>query len=247
MNLSDQITSNDPQKTGETAKRISGMNNEAVFAAKIVQDFIDKSHNIMEFHETNAKRIGKNIPVANYILVRDAGNRLQDLMPHFPAKHNIRKTVCISENGVMKATCMLAGFNAITIPEILEDGKINFEKTLDFIFENIENALAEYDVIYAHIKGPDEPAHDGDFSKKRKMIEAIDKRLEKFRDFNGILIVTADHITSTEQKAHAHGPVPVLVYGKAKDNVQTFDELSVKKGKLKGMSALKIWKYVLGK
>ncbi len=247
MNLSDQITSNDPQKTGETIKRISGLNSEAMFAAKIVQDFVDKSHNIMQYHETNAKRISKNIPVANYILVRDAGNRLQDLMPHFTVKHNISKAVCIAENGVMKATCMLAGFNAITIPEILKDGKIDFEGTLDFIFDNIDNSLAEYDVIYAHIKGTDEPAHDGDFDRKRKIIEAVDRRLEQFRDFDGILIVTADHITSTEQKAHAHGPVPVLIYGKAKDKVETFDEFAVKNGKLNKMSGLQLWKYVLGK
>lgn len=246
MSLSDQITTNDPYRIGERVKRISGLNNEAIYAAKIVQEFIDKAHNIMEYHESNAKRIDKDIPPANYILVRDAGNRLQDLLPHFTKKHNIKAT-CVAENGVMKATCMLAGFNAINIPEITTDGKISFERTLNFIFENVDNALSEYNLVYAHIKGPDEASHDGDFERKKEMIEAIDERLEQFRNFDGILIVTADHVTSTEEKKHMHGNVPVLVYGKGKDKVQMFDEFAVKKGKLKIMNGSKLWKYVLGK
>lgn len=246
MNLSDQITTNDPYKIGERVKRISALSNEAIYAAKIVQEFVDKAHNIMEYHESNAKRIDKNIPPANYILVRDAGNRLEDLLPHFTKKYNIKAT-CIAENGVMKATCLLAGFNAINVHEIASDGKISFERTLDFIFENIDNALAEYDFVYVHIKGPDEASHDGDFNKKMRMIESIDERLGVFRDFKGRLVVTADHITSTELKAHMHGNVPVLVYGKGKDKIQTFDEFAVKKGKLKVMNGSKLWKYVFGK
>jgi 2,3-bisphosphoglycerate-independent phosphoglycerate mutase len=66
-----------------------------------------------------------------------------------------------------------------------------------------------------------------------------------FRNFNGILIVTCDHITSCEKKAHVHGPVPILIYGKGKDKVKSFDEFSVKKGKLGLMTGKKLWRYVL--
>ena len=91
----------------------------------------------------------------------------------------MKQAVCIAENGVIKATCMLAGFSAITVPELTA------EATLDFIFDNIESALTEYDFVYAHIKGADEAAHDGDFERKRRVIEEIDKKLESFKNFDG--------------------------------------------------------------
>jgi 2,3-bisphosphoglycerate-independent phosphoglycerate mutase len=40
------------------------------------------------------------------------------------------------------------------------------------------------------------------------------------------------------------GKVPLLIYGKGKDRVKTFDEFSVKKGKLKNFTPKKVWSYV---
>jgi 2,3-bisphosphoglycerate-independent phosphoglycerate mutase len=237
--LSDEITSNDPYKTGEKIKRIQPLKPEAEKSAKLVQEFVDKSHEVMEYYPRNAERIDEKIPPANYILIRQAGNKLYDLLPHFTKRWKLKNAVCISEKGVMKATCMLAGFNAVTVPEL------PFEETLDFIFENISEVLSEYGFAYAHIKGPiDEAAHDGDFKGKVKGIKEVDKRLEAFKKFDGILVVTCDHITSTEHKAHMPGKVPILIFGKGKDKVDKFDEFSVKKGKLKNYTPKKLWKFV---
>jgi 2,3-bisphosphoglycerate-independent phosphoglycerate mutase len=41
--------------------------------------------------------------------------------------------------------------------------------------------------------------------------------------------------------------VPILIYGKGSDAVQKFDELSVKKGKLKLLNGKKLWKIVFGR
>jgi 2,3-bisphosphoglycerate-independent phosphoglycerate mutase len=240
--LSDEITTNDPFVTGEKVKKIQALKKEAQITAKIVQDFVDKVHSLIEYHPANVKRIKRKIPPANFILVREAGNSLLAL-PNFCRKYKV-KAVCIAENGAMKATCMLAGFDAITVPEFELNGKIDMKKTLDFIFNAIENSLPEYDFIYAHIKSADEASHDGDFKRKVKAIEAIDKKLKNFRNFDGILVVTCDHITSTEQKKHAFGPVPVLVYGLGKDKVKNFDEFSVKKGKLGLIDGKKLMKYI---
>lgn len=237
--LSDQITSNDPYKTGVKPKRVEALNERAKSAAELVQSFIDRSHNVIEYHPKNAERLDQGLLPANYLLVREAGNRLVAL-PNFSRKWRA-KAVCIAENGAMKATCMLAGFSAVTVPEL------SFESSLDFIFSNIESLLPEYGFIYAHIKGPiDEAAHDGDFKKKTKGIEAVDKHLEAFKGFDGILVLTTDHITSCEHKSHMQGPVPVLVYGRKKDRVEKFDEFSVKKGSLKLMKGRQLLKYVFG-
>ncbi len=245
MSLHDDISSNDPMREGDKVKRISATNPDALVSAKIVQDFIDKVHDLIEYHQVNEDRMRKGTPAANYLLVREAGNHIAELTPHFPKRHKIKNSVVISEPGSIKASCMLAGFDAITVPEIVDGGKINYRKTMDFVFSNIEYALPDYDFIYAHIKETDVAAHDKDFDRRVDAIEAIDKHLEQFKDSGNILVVTSDHITSTESGKHEYGTVPVLVFGKGKDKSARFDEISVKKGKLKNFNGAKLMKYIL--
>ena len=239
MALSDKISDSDPYVSGVPPKKVSALSPEALVSAKMVQTFIDETRKVIEYLPANSMRIDKGLLPANYILTRDAGNDIK-VLPNFPKKHKL-KAVCISENGVMKATCMLAGFDSVTVPEN------STENTLDFIFDNIETSLVEYDFVYAHIKGVDEAGHDGNFEAKKKAIEKIDERLEAFKEFKGILVVTCDHITSCSTKQHEYGNVPVLVYGKGKGNVKSFDELSAKKGKLKNYAGRQLLKFILGK
>ncbi|MEM5802117.1 MAG: hypothetical protein QXQ18_01890 [Candidatus Aenigmatarchaeota archaeon] len=238
--LNDNISSNDPMKTGERVKRIHALKAEAELSAKLVQEFIDKVFNVIEFHPANAERLAQNLPPANYILVREGGNVLLDLMPHFDKKWKV-KPICITEPGAVRAVFMLSGFNSIKVPEL------DFESKLNYIFESIHEVLTEYDLVIVHLKDTDEAGHDGDFERKKEMIEEIDSWLADFKSFDGILVITTDHITSTEKKMHIQGNVPVLVYGKGKDNVGKFDEMSVKKGKLKNYNGKKLWKYIFGK
>lgn len=239
--LSDKITTNDPHVLGKEVLPILPLNSDANRSAILVQDFVDKARGVIQYHPINEQRIRSGIHPANYIIVRQAGNKLPPLRGNFARRHKV-KAVVIAENGVMKATCMLAGFDSVTVPEAKP------EATLKFIFENIDDALSDYDFIYAHIKGVDEYAHDGNFYGKQQAIERVDSFLEQFKNFDGILILTCDHITSTVNRRHEWGPVPVLVYGKGgKDKVGKFDELSVKKGKLKLMTPSKFWNYVFRK
>jgi len=238
--LSDKISSNDPHVEGKKALAIQPLSPEANHSASLVQDFIDKSRGVIEYHPVNEQRIHSGIRPANYVIARQAGNRLPPLKGQFADSHKV-KAVAISENGVMKATCMLAGFESITVPEMKP------ESTLKFIFDNIDDALSDFDFVYAHVKGVDEYAHDGNFFGKQKAIERLDEFMEQFRNFDGILIVTCDHITSTINRQHEWGPVPVLVYGKGKDKVTRFDEFSAKKGKLKMLTPKKFWSFVFAK
>lgn len=237
--ISDKIKGNDVG-VGEAVGRVEALKPEAEESAKLVQEFIDKSRNVIQFHQKNSERIDRGLLPANYILARQAGNKLF-AMPNFTRRWKIKNAVCIAENGVMKATCMLAGFNSINVPEF-----DNHSDWLDFIFENIDTALAEYDFVYAHIKGADEAAHDKDPARKRKVIEEIDVHLESYRDFEGIVVLTCDHITSSKSGNHEYGKVPVFVYGKKEDTVKKFDEKSAKKGSLKKMSGRELMKFIFG-
>ena len=236
-NLSDKITDSDPYFAWQKVNRVEALTPEASRSAQLVQEFVDKARQVIEFHPVNEQRIKNGMLPANYIITREAGNRLPSI-PCFPLRHK-RKSVCIAENGVMKGTCMLAGFDAVTIPEL------KFEASLKFIFDHIEDALSNYDFVYAHIKGPDEPAHDGDFHRKQVMIERIDEYLGGFKNFDGIFVLTCDHITSCMTKKHEYGPVPVLIYGKGKDKIETFDEFTMKKGRLGLMTGKKIMSLAL--
>jgi len=238
--LSDKVTNSDPFRVGECVRPVEALAPEAEKTASLLQDFLDRTRGIIEFHPVNQERMKRGLLPANYILTREAGNHLPAI-GNFLKLHHLQKAVCIAENGVMKATCMLTGFNAITVPEM------KLEPTLDFIFDSIENALGEYELVYAHIKGPDEPSHDGNFHSKRAMIERIDKELEKFKNFNGILVIATDHITSCKTRQHEYGAVPILVYGKGRENAGKFDEFSAKKGKLGLMTGKKLWQFLLKK
>lgn len=240
QDLSDKITDSDPLTSWEKVNSVKALSPEAENSARLVQEFIDKSRVLIEYHPSNEFRIKNGVRPANFILTREAGNRLPRIKS-FLKKHGIKKAVCISENGVMKGTCLLAGFEAVTIPEL------KFESSLKFVFDNIDHLLPEYDFIYAHIKWTDEPGHDGEYHKKIQVIEAVDKYFDKFRNFDGILVVSTDHITSTKLRAHSHGNVPVLIYGKGKDRTERFDEFSAKKGRLKVISGKRLWRFVFGK
>lgn len=237
--LDDRITTNDPFEA-ERVRPIEALSNEAEESAQLVQKFVDKFYDLAQYHPKNYERKRKGLLPANYLLVRQAGNKLLDL-PNFPKKWKLGKAVCLAENGAVKATCMLADFNSVTIPEL------PFRESLEFVFDNIEELLIDYQLVYVHIKWTDPPGHDGDFKEKVRVIEAIDKKLETFKKFDGILVITTDHITSTKFKVHMPGKVPLLIYGKGKDRVKTFDEFSVKKGKLKNYVPLKMWKYIFKK
>jgi len=239
--LSDKIEGNDPLKIGKLPKEIKPLEKTplASLTARILQNFVEKSHEIMQYHQVNYERISKGLLPVNYILLRGAGNKLPRL-PNFVKKWKIGKSIFVGEVGAAKGIAMLSGFDSLVY---MSRGS----RDINYVFERISDLLPEYDFIFAYIKSVDEASHEGNFEKKKKLIEEIDSRLEDFKNFDGILIITSDHITSSKKREHLHGPVPLLVYGlKKKDKVKSFDEMTVRKGKLKNFTPSKLWRLVLG-
>ena len=72
--------------------------------------------------------------------------------------------------------------------------------------------------VYVHLKGPDEPGHDGDAPLKKEVVEAIDRSffgpfLDGFDLSRTRVGVTADHATPCILKGHSDDPVPLLLSG----------------------------------
>ncbi|HRR54350.1 MAG TPA: hypothetical protein P5290_03295, partial [Candidatus Methanomethylicus sp.] len=84
---------------------------------------------------------------------------------------------------------------------------------------------------------PDEPAHDGDCKSKMKSIELIDAHF--FRNLKidyekTVIIVTADHSTPCEMKAHSDDTVPLVAAGIGieRDGTMEFGETACSRGSL---------------
>ena len=206
---------------------------KAETSAKLVNEFVEKSRNVLDRHHVNERRMAEGKLKANVILTRDAGHIVPRLF-NINERHGVQ-FVSLTDMPVERGIAKLAGMRSSGLPpssgDLVKDCGIRVRKLLDL--------LASFDCFYVHIKGPDEPGHDGEFGLKRQMISIIDEYflgqlLEKITLDDSVICVTADHATPCELKTHTDDPVPVLVAGRNvdPDDVDAFSERSCKKGDL---------------
>lgn len=208
------------EESGQPARR----------AAELTNDFTRQSHAVLEAAEVNRRRRDRGSLPANAVLLRDAGTRPKDVEPigdRFGARFG-----CFVEMPVEAGISRLVGMDEIDAPVDADDPEGQYRAWAERALE----ALGTYDVLYIHIKGPDVPAHDGDFIAKRDIIALIDRaffaplreHLEGAR-----LLVTADHATSSLRKAHTDAPVPYLLWGgDQRDATSAFSERAAAGGSL---------------
>jgi 2,3-bisphosphoglycerate-independent phosphoglycerate mutase len=206
---------------------------EAKEASALLNEFTYKSHKALNEASINKKRVSEGKMPGNVILSRDAGDRLPEF-PDIQSLHNM-KFGSFVQMPVEKGIALLTGMEIIDIPQ--SSGHLDVDYP---IWAKVAlDSISKYDGIYVHIKGPDEPAHDGDYNKKKEVIEAIDKfffssLLPKLDMDNTIIAVTADHSTVCAIKAHSADPVPLLVSGGnvKPDGSLSFSEKAAKLGSI---------------
>lgn len=219
---------------------------EAKLTANIVNEFVLQSSKILSNHHVNKKRIQNGKLPSNYLIFRDGGEKPKE-MPKFLDKFGLT----LSMYGQLPAENTIAK---------LIGGNFYFSKSLDlqldkeFLKDAAEKLINDNaDVVFIHIKGPDEPGHDNEPNKKVEAIEFIDKyfvsNLLKNISEDDIVIVTCDHATPCELKIHSVDKVPVLISGKYFENdcSKKFDEKNAKNGKLVISKAIEILPYVIEK
>jgi len=205
----------------------------ARISAKIVNEFTNKSYLVLDKHEVNEKRVNQGKLKANVILTRDAGH----LLPKFfniNEKYGVR-FACLADMPVERGIAKLAGMHMVDLNPPSKDIK----KDCAHRVEKLLQVLPYHDCFYMHIKGPDEPGHDGNPHIKAELIASIDKHLFgnllsriKMKDY--IICVTADHSTPCKLKTHSDDPVPLLITGNKieGDGVLKFSERDCRKGSL---------------
>ncbi|OYT51150.1 MAG: phosphonopyruvate decarboxylase [Desulfurococcales archaeon ex4484_204] len=205
---------------------------EARVTAEIVNAFIRKAVEVLSGHPVNAGRVGRGLPPANALLLRDAGTyipRAKPLNSKYGAKFALLAEMPV-ELGIGRA--FKADVVEIPLPSDnpREDYRLRLEKTLE--------ALGTHDIVYVHLKGPDEPGHDGDQELKRRRVEEIDEYFVqpflKLMPRDVALLVTADHATPPSVRAHTDDPVPIALLSRnlKPDPVGRFTERDCARGVL---------------
>jgi len=205
---------------------------EARVTAELANIFTRKAIGILDKHPINEERRKKGMLPANAILLRDAGGELPKATP-LPEKYNA-KFALVAEMPVELGIGRAFGAHVREVPPQTgnpeEDYRLRLKVTLEL--------LKEYDIVYVHLKGPDEPGHDGNMELKKRRIEEIDKYFVqpflKEKPDNIAVLVTADHATPPSVKTHTDDPVPLALYAHSiiSDSVSKFTEKECSKGSL---------------
>ncbi len=187
---------------------------EARLAAALVNEFTERSIEVLRDHEINRERTSRNLLPANAVLLRDAGDSLPQAEP-ITEKFGLR-FASIVEMVVERGIAKTLGLHDIPvdIESMSKRDAYRAEARL------AAQALEGFEAVYVHLKGPDEPGHDGDLEGKIKAIEEIDKHffgelLNRVDLDNLGIIVTSDHSTPWTKKAHSDDPVPVMIHSEA--------------------------------
>ncbi|MBR9678163.1 MAG: 2,3-bisphosphoglycerate-independent phosphoglycerate mutase [Nanoarchaeota archaeon] len=231
--LSANVSNTDPHMPGRKLKTCKSLDKsrEAGFTARTVNLVSRKASKILEKSVVNAERKKKGLMTANCLLLRGAGSKLPDVKS-LPIKYK-KFWAAIVREPVERGIAHYLGMNVVDVSSPERDVKSDLIEKLRGLKHNMD----EYDCVVVHIKGPDEPGHDGDPERKKKAIELVDKVFFKnvaewFDPKETLLCVTSDHSTPCSKKAHSADPVPLLLYGKGakKDGVKAFSEKQARKG-----------------
>lgn len=206
---------------------------EAAVAARLVNEFTVKAIEVLERHPINSERRRRGLLPANAILCRDASHKRPRLKP-ISELYGLRMA-CLAEMPVERGIATAAGMEVVSIPPMLGEAEVDYRLRAESALE----ALCKYDGVYVHLKGPDEPGHDGDPMRKAKSIEDIDEHFFGVivKDLNlgdAVVVVTSDHATPCALRAHSDDPVPILMAGGEvePDGVGKFNEESCRRGAL---------------
>ena len=205
----------------------------AQISADLVNEFTQKTHELWENHPVNKKRAAEGKLKANVVLSRDAGSQLPNFFSinerygvDFAALADMH-----AESGIAK----LAGMQS----ELLPPPSGDLEKDCEIRVKRLLDIMPQHDCFYIHLKGPDEPGHDGNCRKKTDIISGIDKYffgklLPQLEMKEVLFCVTADHATPCILKVHSDTPVPLLISGDSISDDETvkFSEKNCLKGSL---------------
>jgi 2,3-bisphosphoglycerate-independent phosphoglycerate mutase len=186
---------------------------EAARTARAINLFLSRARDVLAGHRVNARRALGGKKVASGLLVRNAGALPRTPPPSFEVKHGIRGAA-VTEMPVERGIARVLGLEDRYVGPMGPDRDAGYRERARVTRE----LLGQSPFVYVHLKGPDEPGHDGNAPLKREIVEAIDRSffgpfLEGLDLSRVRFAVTADHATPCILKGHSDDPVPLLLSG----------------------------------
>ena len=200
--LAPDISDSDPQQLGVAPKSITALSLETDKMAGIANQFIAQAKTTL----------AKCYP-ANMILLRGFSK-----LPQFPIMGEVYKL----KPAAIASYPMYRGLAKLVGMEILET-----RTTIEDEFATLKRNYTNYDFFFLHIKETDSAGEDGDFDRKVRIIEQVDKALAELINMEpDVIVVTGDHSTPALIRGHSWHPVPILLYSKwcRPDKVSQFSE-----------------------
>ncbi|MBW2526449.1 MAG: cofactor-independent phosphoglycerate mutase [Deltaproteobacteria bacterium] len=178
---------------------------------------------------------------------REAGKRTADTLLFWapgrrPTMDTLQDRFGI-EGAVISAVDLIRGLGRYAgMESILVEGATGlYDTNYEGKAQAALDALADHDLVFVHLEGPDEAGHARDLGLKIYCLESIDRRLlkplwegMKERGYRRVVAVLPDHFTPVERGDHVGEPVPVLIRDPDRDpdGVTQYDERSVEQGAL---------------
>ena len=208
-------------------------NADAENTAKLLNELILKSQELLENHPVNLKRKAAGKDPANSIWVWSPGYKPS--MKTLKDKFGISSGAVISAVDLIKGIGIYAGLESIEVEGATGLYNTNYEGKAEAAI----NALKENDFVFLHVEASDEAGHEGDVDLKVKTIEYLDSRIVKpiYEEISKwdepvSIAILPDHPTPCAIKTHTASAIPFIIYNPEKeaDKVEVYDEFSVKEG-----------------
>ncbi|KAK6230762.1 hypothetical protein QUC31_002280 [Theobroma cacao] len=234
--LSGNISGTDPLKDNHLLLEAKALDDtdEARHTAAVVNELSKEISRILVSHPLNAKRLAEGKNIANVVLLRGCGIRIE--VPPFEKKHGlwpcmVAPTKIIAGLGLSLHIDILEAPGATGDYRTLLTSKATaIAKALSAPLQSCPSVFVPgedehkpgrsygYDFGFLHIKAIDDAGHDKASVFKVKGLEAVDQAIgqlakllwqaESTGNFQYFVCVTGDHSTPVEYGDHSFEPVP---------------------------------------
>src|SRR5438105_6643628 len=248
--LGAHVTDVDPHADGERvweARAVKPDDRERAKTARIVNEFVQRSYQILNEAPVNQRRRAAGLPPANIVLPRGIG-----VSPHLRPFDEARgvKTACIVEVGLVKGIGQYLGMDVIGVP----GSTASVDTDTETIGRAVIDANRDHSFILCNVKGPDVAGHDGNARGKVAIIEKIDRMVDQVLQGTGgdlVIAVTGDHSTPVTVGDHSGEPCPILFWGHGvrPDGCTAFGERTVLGGgvgRIRGLDVMNIMTSYMG-
>lgn len=201
---------------------------EAEETARLLNDLILRSQELLAQHPVNLKRVAEGKDPANSIWPWSPGYR--PAMETLQQKYGIGRGAVISAVDLIRGIGVYAGLEPIMVEGATGLYDTNYEGKARAAIDALQG---DYDFVFLHVEASDEAGHEGDYELKVKTIEALDHHIcQPIIDATlqmqepVTIALLPDHPTPCRIRTHSSAPVPFAIFrpGQRPDRVPRFDE-----------------------